>query len=388
MPAHRTLATILLSLAGALTSASLQANELKDIARQVRQGQQSAALNRLYAYLDSHPADAEALFLKGVALTESNKPDEAIKVFNEMTEKYPGLPEPYNNLAVLYAGKGQYDKARAALESALKTHPSYATAHNNLADVYAHMASEAYDKALQLDKTNSSQANKLALIQDLPTSGQPIMLAAKTPDARVAIKEPAKPAALPPPLPIKPAEPIKPEPAKPAASVKPAEPAKSTEPAMPPLPVAKAPEAKPAEPVKTASPPAASAVESKKPLDKNSADKRDNEKAVKDAVQSWALAWSSQNVETYLASYADSFKTPNGESRKEWEKTRRDRLTSPASIKVDVSGLRVSTEDADHARVDFKQSYRAGSNVMRTSKTLIFKNAGGKWLIEQERTGR
>src|SRR6266478_4423624 len=91
-----------------------------------------------------NPRDARARFLKGLILTEQNKPNDAIKVFTALTDDYPELPEPYNNLAVLYASQGQYDKARKSLEMAIRTHPSYAIAHENLGDVYAKMASEAY----------------------------------------------------------------------------------------------------------------------------------------------------------------------------------------------------------------------------------------------------
>ena len=80
------------------------------------------------------------------------------------------MPEPYNNLAVLYASQGQYDKARKSLEMAIRTHPSYAIAHENLGDVYAKMASEAYDKALQLDRGNAAAQTKLAMIKDLFSS--------------------------------------------------------------------------------------------------------------------------------------------------------------------------------------------------------------------------
>ena len=85
----------------------------------------------------------------------------------KLTEDYPELPEPYNNLAVLYAQQKQYDKARTALEMAIRTHPSYAIAYENLGDVYAKLASQAYDKALQLDSANSTAQNKMALIRDL-----------------------------------------------------------------------------------------------------------------------------------------------------------------------------------------------------------------------------
>ena len=389
MPVHRTLATLLLILSGTLMSGSLQADELKEIAQQVQQGKQAAALDRLNTYLKAHPSDAQAMFLKGVALSELNKRDEAIRIFTELTEKHPELPEPYNNLAVLYASQGQYDKARKALEAALKTHPSYATAHNNLADVYAHMASEAYDKALQLDKGNTrTNASKLAMIDDLPTAATPTMIAARAPEvaktptriAAVAKPEtpPARPIAkteppAPPPAvtPIKLSEPTKPaEPAPPAAAEKPAAAGKPAK-AEPSEPAKPTPVVKPAEP----------------PAGKPAAPAADSEKNIRDAVNGWALAWSSQNVEKYLASYAVSFKTPNGESRKQWEATRRERLTRPGAIKVDISNLRVIMDSSDQARAVFKQTYRAGSTVMRTSKTLVFRNAGGKWLIEQERTG-
>ena len=87
---------------------------------------------------------------------ESGKPTDAIATFTKLTEDYPELPEPYNNLAVLYAGQSQFDKARAALEMAIRTNPSYATAHENLGDVYAKLASQAYNKALQLDAANAA----------------------------------------------------------------------------------------------------------------------------------------------------------------------------------------------------------------------------------------
>jgi tetratricopeptide (TPR) repeat protein len=68
---------------------------------------------------------------------------------------------------VLYAGQSQFDKARAALEMAIRTNPSYATAHENLGDVYARLASQAYSKALQLDGSNTTVPPKLALIRTL-----------------------------------------------------------------------------------------------------------------------------------------------------------------------------------------------------------------------------
>jgi tetratricopeptide (TPR) repeat protein len=95
------------------------------------------------------------------------RPAEAIAVFSKLTEDYPELPEPYNNLAVLYARQKQYDKARTALEMAIRTYPGYATAYENLGDVHANLASQAYDKALQLDPAKKIAQTKLFRLREL-----------------------------------------------------------------------------------------------------------------------------------------------------------------------------------------------------------------------------
>jgi hypothetical protein len=87
---------------------------------------------------------------------------------------------------------------------AIRTHPSYATAHENLGDIYARLASQAYDKALQIDSSNSSAQNKLALIRDLmSTAGRPGKPASRSanPPGRSAVKPPRRPNPQPPPLP-------------------------------------------------------------------------------------------------------------------------------------------------------------------------------------------
>src|SRR6185503_16666189 len=160
-------ALLIAALSGIALAA--QTDELQEANQAFKQGQLDRALERVDAYLKTRPKDARGRFLKGIILAEQSKSADAVKVFTELTQDYPELPEPYNNLAVLYASQGQYDKARSALEMAIRTHPSYATAHENLGDIYAKMASQAYDKALQLDKSNTAAQTKLGLIKELFT---------------------------------------------------------------------------------------------------------------------------------------------------------------------------------------------------------------------------
>jgi len=148
-----------------------RADEMADVSKLAKAGKVVEALNKTNEYLSKHPADPQMRFMKGVLLTEQNKSDEAIAVFTKLTEDYKDLPEPYNNLAVLYAASGQYDKARVSLEKAIRTNPSYMTAYENLGDVYGKMASQAYDKALALGANNTPPAkSKLTLLRNFSTT--------------------------------------------------------------------------------------------------------------------------------------------------------------------------------------------------------------------------
>ena len=190
-----------------VASTPVLANEVQEINQQFRKGDLTGALDSANRYLAKNPKDAQARFLKGLILADQGKTNDAITVFTGLTEDYPELPEPYNNLAVLYASQSKYEAAKNALEMAIRTHPSYATAHENLGDIYAKMASLAYDKALALDSKNATAQTKLALIQDM-IQGQPRKPAAAKP-AAVAPKPVAKPA-------VAEATPATPAPANPA----------------------------------------------------------------------------------------------------------------------------------------------------------------------------
>lgn len=155
----------------------------------VGKGDFEGALKRLDKQLSGAPHDAEARFARGLVLMKLGRTEEALKAYSSLTRDYPQLPEPYNNLAVIYAQTGQYDKAREALEAALATHPSYSTAHENLGDVYAALAGAAYSRALALNQTNGTARTKLALVNQLSQAPQsapaPVALAVPSPEVPV-----------------------------------------------------------------------------------------------------------------------------------------------------------------------------------------------------------
>jgi len=327
------IAALLLLLALTMSSMWAAADELQDANTLFKQGNNAQALDKVNSYLANHPKDAKARFLLGLILTEQNKSAEAIKVFTALTEDYPELPEPYNNLAVLYAAQGQYDKSKIALETAIRTHPSYAIAHENLGDIYAKLATQAYDKALQLDKTNTTAQTKLELIKELfPGSPRAAKATAKQETAKTDTVAAVTPAT--------------PEPQK-----------------------AKMDDA------------------SKESLPSAAAAAGDNTQDVLNTVNAWAQAWSKGDVAGYLAFYSHDFKTPNGESREAWEKSRKERISKSMSIQVSVIDPTVTLSDAAHAKVSFKQDYRSKTLKSMTTKTLRLVKSGDIWLIEREQAG-
>lgn len=322
------------------------ADNVPDVQRLMKQGQYTQALEKIDAYLAGKPKDAQGRFMKGLILTEMNKPYDAITVFTKLTEDYPELPEPYNNLAVLYAQQKQYDRARSALEMAIRTHPSYAIAYENLGDIYAKMASQSYDKALQLDSSNTAAQSKISLIREL------ISTTAK-PGSRNAAAKPA-----------------------PAASAKPGV-APST------AVVASTPGAAAARPVETKpleASPTPVVVASKPEPTPAAAGANDD---ILKTLNAWAEAWSAKDVPAYLAFYGPDFAPPKGQSRSAWEAEREARVGKPGPISVAVDSPEVSM-DGDKASVRFRQHYKSANLKTSTNKTLILVNSGGKWLIQQE----
>ncbi|WP_293640444.1 tetratricopeptide repeat protein [Polaromonas sp.] len=330
----------MLMLAATLSVSTVYADDYADVSRLVRASQYPEALAKAEQYLASKPRDPQMRFLKGVIQTETGKTSDAIATFTQITGDYPELPEPYNNLAVLYAGQSQFDKARAALEMAIRTNPSYATAHENLGDVYARLASRAYSKALQLDGSNTGVQPKLALIRTLFSAdpkGQhkpAVMAAPPSP----AVKSIPAPAATPPTV------------AVPPSTAKPA-------------PAASSP----------ATAPSASTT-------------LDTEKEVTAAVHAWAEAWSSKNIKSYLSSYGQNFDTPGKQSRKDWEIDRRARIVGKSHISVKLSNLSIAVQGRK-ATAKFKQDYSAESLNVSSRKTLEMAKVGDHWLIVKEFTG-
>ena len=333
------LRTLLIS--AALMAGAAHADDYADVNILVRAGKLAEALTKADQYLASKPRDPQMRFIKGVIQTEVGKPADAIATFTQITQDYPELPEPYNNLAVLYAGQSQFDKARTALEMAIKTNPSYATAHENLGDVYAKLASQAYSKALQLDGGNTGVQPKLALIRTLFAPDAKRQLPGTNPQS--------------------------------SGSVTPISVAKA------PAPAASTPAPTPATPPAKSMPAAAAATPTAPVTSSGTV------KGVEAAVRNWASAWAAKDMTGYLNSYGKEFDPPGNVGRKIWEEERRSRIMGKSSISVKLNDLTVSV-NGSKATVKFKQAYSADSVNVSSRKTLELVKASERWVIVREST--
>ena len=151
----------------AQTSSTLQLKGTPHDEVQKAMGQRKwdQALEQIDTYLQERPRDPQMRFWRARLLEQLKRGDEAFVVYEELAQDYPELAEVQNNLGVMYAARGNLGQAKLALENALRNNPNYATAHENMGDIFLHLARQSFSKSAELDPTTakSPQQKMLAL---------------------------------------------------------------------------------------------------------------------------------------------------------------------------------------------------------------------------------
>lgn len=357
----RTVAAVLVGWGVALHGGAAYAAQgaVDEVEKLLEQGKAAQAAKAADDYLKQNPGDVQMRFMQGVIAVEQKQNTQAITVFTALTRDYPTLPEPYNNLAVLYAAQGQERKAAEVLEQAIRVNPGYATAHENLGDLYARMASDAYSRALQLEGGRQSIEPKLALIAQI----FPKRRGTAKPAAQVAAASATKAAA------------VEPKPA--TAPVAEAKAVVESGPVVPrveekkpelPQAMAAAPSftAKPAADVPAPSAEGAAAAE------------------VEAAVNAWVQALSGQDAERYLGAYSETFAPADGSSFAKWKEVRRQRMAGKSALAIALRDLKVSV-NGDQAEARFLEEHAGG--ILTMKKTLKLQRENGRWCITREGAG-
>ncbi len=351
---------VLLMLGLVTITVSAAANhdqELRNIEALIDAGKPRLAVNYAGRYVNRNPEDPRALFLMARAEEKAGHLGKATKIYERLIREYPRLPEPFINLAAIYANAEQYEKARRLLVAALNTDSIYAKVYEGLINLHATMASQAYKNALLLDgeavKPNPSTVNAL------------ISWSAETrPDTLIAQGEPSPPASRPKGVGVSADD----------AKVKPA-------PAI-------------TEPVKVAIRPANpinngqlinQATPDPKPVALRSKPVRDDREELETTVKNWAEAWSRRDVGRYLSFYSARFRPTAGVSRKQWKQQRELRISAKKEIHIELSDFNTSVNGRT-ATVLFLQAYKSDTFRDVVRKKLVLERGAGGWKIVRETT--
>jgi tetratricopeptide (TPR) repeat protein len=304
-----------------VSGAAIAADSMQQL---IAQKQYAKAVQSGEQILRQTPRDANSRFLTAYAYQMTGETDKAIKMYEDLIRDEPQLPEPRNNLAMIFLEQGDYDHASQLLVSAINTRISYAIAYANLSQVYKGIASEAYRRAISQSNEPAGYTHDIDLTAitwlDDSTTGS---------TTQVAALPTSKPLA--------------------AEAIVKIEPAAKTESATPSL-------------VNVAN--------------------RDT--LMIEAVMNWAEAWSNKDFDNYKASYSADYRDKFN-THAQWVKHRRSRILRPGDITVEVSNFSVKQRNSSNYSVDFTQAFTSPGYRDRVVKRLDFERVGNQWKIAKER---
>lgn len=302
------------------------------------------ALSPLHTGLLANPVgshvDSSAQFANARHLWQSGKLKQAAALYESLIDRYPDLPDPYNNLAVIYAAQGDYKKAQQILEKGLNTHPGYAAIYENLTAIYVEMARDSYGKALQFSDKSQRQLKLRALAE---LSVKPIQIA----EAEVPV--------------------VSPVPELKAITETNTEIAEG-------VPVS----------ADTEESPVLTASTSVQPAVANPVMVTVDPTVIQQTLEAWASAWSTQSAEQYFLYYDVAYRPP-GMSRKRWETQRVDRIKKPEWIRVSLGDYSIEPIEEKRVRVEVEQRYQSNSYSDKGRKEFILIETEQGWRIISER---
>lgn len=334
------------------------ANSLQQIQQDLKANRYAQAAASAKALLKQQPDDLQLHFITALALQKNAQPEQAIRHYQAIIADHPKLPEPRNNLAIIYLQQGQYDQAIDLLIESLNTHPAYATAWKNLNNIYQGLASEAYRKALSDDNDTRSMLHTIQLsaldtltVQPLK---QPLTIA-------TAPRESA-------PLPPAQSKAVKPSTAEPSITKTPIKIAAAPKPVAAPAP-------KPKPTLTTAT----------KPQVVNNTVKIPTEKQLISILNRWASAWRDQEFDQYVTAYTTDYKG-RYRNHQQWVKERRKRVIRADRITLELSQFQVKSLSAQRAIINFQQRYQSATYRDKVVKRIHLVNQDGQWKIAREVT--
>jgi tetratricopeptide (TPR) repeat protein len=143
----------------------MQSDPHDSVRKLLRQAKYPQALVLVEKSLTTNPNDPQMRFWQAFMLDHLGQRAAAVTIYQSLSQDYPELAEPQNNLGVLYAAQGDYPRAKMAVEAALRANPNYAAAHENLGDLMVQMARQSYERALSIEPAQAAPAKKIEALQ-------------------------------------------------------------------------------------------------------------------------------------------------------------------------------------------------------------------------------
>jgi tetratricopeptide (TPR) repeat protein len=143
----------------------MQSDPHDSVRKLLRQAKYPQALVLVEKSLKTNPNDPQMRFWQAFMLDHMGQTAEAITIYQNLSQDYPELAEPHNNMGVLYAAQGDYPRAKAAVEAALRANPNYAAAHENMGDLMVQLARQSYERALSIEPVQRAPAKKIEALQ-------------------------------------------------------------------------------------------------------------------------------------------------------------------------------------------------------------------------------
>ncbi|MDG2238119.1 MAG: tetratricopeptide repeat protein [Arenicellales bacterium] len=166
---------IAIAAGGTLPGTAVPASEFEQIQALLNSQRYDEALALITTTITkTTDSPTELLFARADVLASSGRHQEAEQAYRELITRYPGRPEPYNNLARLYSLQGKLEQAAALLRAGLYTDPSYRVLFDNLSQVYAEQAARAYRHAMNPEDSQANKKEPLTTLGELSSARLPI----------------------------------------------------------------------------------------------------------------------------------------------------------------------------------------------------------------------
>ena len=127
-----------------------RADVYTEVNDKITSGQYQMAQSMITRHLEKQPSDPQMRLMQSQIQAAQGQLSLAQETLEALTQEFPELPEPYNNLAALYARQNAFEKALNSLALAIRARPDYALALENLGDVHVALARQSYLKSKAL----------------------------------------------------------------------------------------------------------------------------------------------------------------------------------------------------------------------------------------------